>query len=367
MKIIHCADLHLDSKMTANLNSKKAKERKIELLNTFTNMIKYASDNDVSGIIIAGDLFDRNAVSKTAFNTVLQSITDNPEITFYYLKGNHDEATFLFETIMLPDNLKTFSNTWTSYRIGEHDNIVISGVELSKDNSDKVFNELVLNNDDFNIVTLHGQESDAVDKKDKTEIIPLRSLKNKGIDYLALGHIHSFKEESLDKRGIYCYPGCLEGRGFDECGEHGFVLLDIDEENKTFTREFLPIAKRILYTVNVDITDLNNSVEISNQIREELEHEACPPSSLIKIVLTGRVDAFCDKDVDYLLKQFDDDYYFVKIYDETKLKVSYEDYRLDESLKGEFVRGVMASDKYSEEEKAEIIKYGILLLSGEEV
>ena len=27
MRIIHCADLHLDSKMTANLDSKKAKER----------------------------------------------------------------------------------------------------------------------------------------------------------------------------------------------------------------------------------------------------------------------------------------------------------------------------------------------------
>ncbi|MBQ9608429.1 MAG: DNA repair exonuclease [Lachnospiraceae bacterium] len=366
MKIIHCADLHLDSKMTANLNSKKAKERKIELLNTFTNMIKYASDNDVKCIIIAGDLFDKSSVSKTAFNTVIQSITDNPEITFYYLKGNHDEAALLFDTISLPENLKTFSDSWTSYRIGAYGNIVISGVELSKDNSDKVFNELVLNNDDFNIVTLHGQESDA-DRKDKTEIIPLRSLKNKGIDYLALGHIHTYKEEALDKRGVYCYPGCLEGRGFDECGEHGFVLLDIDEENKTFTREFLPIAKRTLYTIEADITDLNNSVEISNKIREELERSACPLSSLIKIVLTGQVDAFCDKDVDYLLKQFDDDYYYVKIYDETKLKVSYEDYRLDESLKGEFVRGVMSSDKYSEDEKAEIIKYGILLLSKEEI
>ena len=28
MKILHCADLHLDSKMTANLDKEKAKERK---------------------------------------------------------------------------------------------------------------------------------------------------------------------------------------------------------------------------------------------------------------------------------------------------------------------------------------------------
>lgn len=28
MKIIHCADLHLDSKMTSNLSKEQAKERK---------------------------------------------------------------------------------------------------------------------------------------------------------------------------------------------------------------------------------------------------------------------------------------------------------------------------------------------------
>ena len=36
IRIIHCADLHLDSKMTAHLSSEKARERKAELLNTFT-------------------------------------------------------------------------------------------------------------------------------------------------------------------------------------------------------------------------------------------------------------------------------------------------------------------------------------------
>ena len=97
MRIIHCADLHLDSKMTANLDSKKAKERKIELLNTFKSMIDYASSNDVRAIIIAGDLFDKKVVTKTASNTVYQAMIDNPDIVFYYLKGNHDEDTFLDE------------------------------------------------------------------------------------------------------------------------------------------------------------------------------------------------------------------------------------------------------------------------------
>ena len=58
MKIIHCADLHLDSKMTANLSKDQARERKREILRTFTRMVEYASKNDVRVILIAGDLFD---------------------------------------------------------------------------------------------------------------------------------------------------------------------------------------------------------------------------------------------------------------------------------------------------------------------
>ena len=59
MKIIHCADLHLDSNMTSNLTSEKARERKRELLLTFHRMIQYAADNDVRAILISGDLFDK--------------------------------------------------------------------------------------------------------------------------------------------------------------------------------------------------------------------------------------------------------------------------------------------------------------------
>lgn len=54
MKIIHCADLHLDSNMTSNLSREQAKQRKAELLATFERMIAYAKDNSVKAVIIAG-------------------------------------------------------------------------------------------------------------------------------------------------------------------------------------------------------------------------------------------------------------------------------------------------------------------------
>ena len=62
MKIIHCADIHLDSKMSANLTKEKARERKTELLTTFQNMVAYGAEQGVAAIIIAGDLFDTKRI-----------------------------------------------------------------------------------------------------------------------------------------------------------------------------------------------------------------------------------------------------------------------------------------------------------------
>ena len=357
MKIIHCADIHLDSKMGTNFSKEKAKERKTEILNTFKRMVDYAADNGVNAIIIAGDLYDTRTISATARNVFVNAVRNNPDITFYYLKGNHDADSILGAFDSIPDNLKLFGSEWTSYR---YKSIDITGVELDKDNSSTACQSLALDRDNFNIVVMHGQKSEYAGK-DKAETIDLRALRNKGIDYLALGHVHSYSEGQLDSRGKWCYPGCLEGRGFDECGEHGFVLLDIDEDSLTYTAAFVPFAKRAVCEVDVDITGCMDSGDIEERIRAE-QTKTCA-SDIVKIVLKGKVDCDREKDIYLITRNLEDSFYALRIYDESSFNVDYDSYANDRSLKGEFVRLVKASDM-SDDEKAEVIRCGIQALSG---
>lgn len=365
MKFIHCADLHLDSRLSANFDKERAKGRKGEILDTFVKMLDYADENDVKAILIAGDMFDTKNISATVRNTVLHCITKYEHITFYYLRGNHDQDNFLSELEEIPHNFKMFDTTWTTYEEADG-KICISGVELTNENSGSIYAALTLDANAFHIVMLHGQDVDGV-SKDKAQIIYLRDLKNRGIDYLALGHIHAYKREKLDARGIYCYSGCLEGRGFDECGEHGFVLLDIEEETGKFTDVFIPFAKRQLYTIDVDVTDCETTAQMIEKANTEIQGTGCPETSLLKIVLKGTLDVECEKDLVYFLAHFQQSFYFVKVYDETMLKVDWNDYLLDESLKGEYVRQVMEDDALSEEEKMIVVRYGLQAIAGEEV
>lgn len=371
MKIIHCADIHLDSKMSANLTKEKARERKTELLTTFQNMVTYGAEQGVAAIIIAGDLFDTKNVSATARNVVKNLIQAHPEIAFYYLQGNHDEGSFTSGLSEIPENLHLFGNNWTSYELmgtakASGTGVVITGVELTPENSGSVYNALSLDADKLNIVVLHGQESE-YSAKDKAEIIHLTALKNKGIDYLALGHIHSYKKERLDARGIYCYPGCLEGRGFDECGEHGFVMLDIDEMAGTIDGTFIPFASRNLYTIPVDISGCESTMEILDRMKSETLKKDYPEKSLIKYELVGKIDVESEKDIDFLLHQCNNLFYFVKIKDSSEYLVDYAAFARDMSLKGEFIRTVMDREDLSEEDKATVIHYGLQALAGEEI
>ena len=360
MKIIHCSDLHLDSKMETNLDKEKARERKNEILITFERMVNYAKENEVKVIIIAGDLFDKKTITIKAKNTVKNAIISNPEIDFVYLKGNHDEAGFLDEDEELPQNLKTFNSyNWTTY---EYEDITISGIEFGSVENYEIYNSLILEKNKTNIVVMHGQESE-IDVKDKAEIINLKALKNKNIDYLALGHIHTYKKGKLDNRGIYCYSGCLEGRGFDECGEKGFVLLEL--KNDKIKTKFIPFSSRTLYEVNVDLTGITENKDIENKIKEELKD--IPKTSLVKLVLGGEVEIGEQRDIEYLTKKFESDFYYLKIEDKPHFKIDYMKYQNDISLKGEFIRTVIEQKDLTEEEKSKIISTGIKALSGEDI
>ena len=368
MKIIHCADLHLDSKITANLSKEKASERRHEILLTFKKMIDYAAKNDIRALIIAGDLFDTKHISETTREVVNGCFSDHPKIEFYYLKGNHDRDDFFEGLDSIPDNLHLFGNTWETYHIpgdGRRD-IVITGVEFDADNSGSVYSSLALKEEDFNIVVLHGQTQE-YRSADKAEVIRLPDLKGKNIDYLALGHIHQYKCEKLDARGKYCYSGCLEGRGFDECGEHGFVLLEIDEPAGNFTDRFIPFAKRNLHEEKVDISECENTYQINNTIQTQLKERQYPAEDMIKIVLVGQVDLNCEKNLSLLNTSLSEStYHYVKVVDQTERKVNYDEYMHDVSLKGEFIRAVSQED-LPDKEKARIIRIGLDALSGGEL
>ena len=342
MKIIHFADLHIGSKFERMPEDIKT-ELNIKLRNAFVKIIDYAKTNNISTILMSGDIFDKNSVLMKDKKFFYDSIKVNPEIDFYYIKGNHDSSSKYNDEI---DNLHTFDGIKTYQK----DNVRIIGYELT-DNNSSLYNVSPFTTDKFNIMMLHG---DIKNQKD-SNYIDLKKLQNKNVDYFALGHIHK-REDGKVGESKYSYPGCVLGRGFDEVGEKGFLVLDTETNTTTFHE----LSDILFEHIDVQVNGLNEA-ELKNEISANLG--STKHSYITEIRLTGKSDI--EIDIDDLEMLFKDKRYYLIIKNASKQALSFIPNKDENSLRNMFINKVLNDPKLDDDTKEKVISYGLSKLMKE--
>ena len=387
VRLIHTADLHLDSAFSSRFSKEEAEERRRNLLIAWNKLLQYGIERKVQAILISGDLFDSPVVSRSTMEIFLSSIRKNLEISFFYLRGNHDtKNTFRFRDD-LPKNLFLFSKEGKKYRLKEK--LVLLGqefygteslLELPEEPEELVEEELLspssakdavqsiwnLKEEDCNILMLHGALREGGPEVQNEQGISLKQLSRYPIHYLALGHIHK-REEGKCGSLYYIYPGCLQGRGFDEEGEKGFYYLEIEEETKEIKAEFVPLKEGEFRIIPLFLSEEDGTLDAEEKIRESLKKEGAEAKDSVRIILKGEKRAEEERNLRYLEKQLEEEYAYIEIKEETKLKLRKEEFIHEKGLKGEFLRMVCESESLSEEEKEKLMILGIGLLQGEEL
>lgn len=347
MKIIHTSGLHLDSSLDFITNSVIQRERKREINQNLVRLIDYAKQNNADRIIISGGLFGTAPVSLKAITFFLEMVGENPDIDFIVIPSAKEDESDLASRASKYPNLKVFGNGFGVLHYADCDVTCVGYM----DNYD--FDCLDLKEDKVNILVLTGTVGDNINLSD---------LKNRNVDYLALGGNHEYSKGKLDKRGNYANSGCLDGACFSETGKKGFILLDIGESS--VIPEFIPFSERTIHQVILNITDIDTYQEIRKNLNlklNDIEHE-----DIVLVRLTGTYSLDLIKQNEMLEEALNDRFYYVKISDESKLKINPKDYENDISLKGEFIRNVLASDM-DEEDKNDVIEYGIKALLKEDL
>lgn len=406
VKLIHTADLHLDSAFRSRFTKEEAENRRQKQLMAWKELLSFAVEKKVQGILIAGDLFDSPVVSHGTMDFFLSTIAEHPEISFFYLRGNHDtENTFRYQE-NLPKNLFLFSERGKKYRL--NDRLLLAGVEygtkdisfgenegatqgagqaaeqgveqetvhgaeaLSKNEteSEEEFKFLKLKEEDCNILLLHGALYQGTPKGDSfqgEEGIFLKNLEKLPLSYIALGHIHKGGEGKLNNGALWAYPGCLQGRGFDEEGERGFLYLKVEEEKKEIHKEFIPIKQGEFRILEIELLEDEGTLACLKKIEEEMEKAGISKEDSLRIILKGKKGLEQERNLRYLQLQLQDSVFFLEIQDESELSWNREEAMKEKSLKGEFLRVLATADNLSKEEQEEIIALGMGLLQGGEL
>lgn len=342
MKIIHTADVHLDSPLVGVANSEA---RRYELLMALVRLNEYAASNGVAAIIVAGDLFDERFATEQTIKSVAE-IVKSSKSAWFVLRGNHGGSGSYEKLRNLCPEIHFFDDDWTSYTLG---GVTICGRELGA-NDQEQWGKLILDKSNYNVLVLHGDVDDSA-----YGLIDRKAIAVSGANYVALGHRHAF---SAHKFGAVagCYSGVLEARGFDETAETGFVEIDTEANSV----RFVPQAIRQVATVSVDVSGVGSDVALQNKIQKAVAEVS--PRNYLNLIFTGQ--ACYGLHVETVAHELLDGKFFaLRVKDATALSMRVDELSQEVSLRGEFVK--LASKIDDERLREAVLKMGLGYLNGE--
>lgn len=361
VKILHTADIHIgarDAFLGVN-----AESRRFETLLTFEKIVDLAREKGVQILAIAGDLFDQNGIEAEFVEGVLNKIAESPEIRVVFAAGNHDplnnESPFLNRA--LPQNLYvlqgfdsviTFDDIKARVYGRSFEGVYLKGEE-----------EFTLKTDDdyINIMVQHGDlRSDM--GSDYNSITP-KFVKNCGMDYIALGHVHTHTPIGKMENTHFAYCGCPEGQGFDELDEKGVYLGEVGKNKCDL--QFISVSKRQHIVRQIDITDCEDiTAAVIADLKANFESFS---ENLYKIELVGSIPADTTLNLTEITARLSSVLYFVKVKDKTEFAIDLELLASEPSLKGVFVKNMLSLMNESDDKEAvkQALNIGLRAFNGE--
>lgn len=359
LRILHVADVHLGVKFKG-LPPAKAQNRREDLKKTFSKMIDLAKSSKSNVLLIAGDLFDDPRPSSSLVSFVMNELKRS-EVPVFLIPGNHDpmEKGSVYTENDFPSNVEIFDTKFTTKTAGD---LAIHGIAYGHEKFDKhILKELPQPlPDKYNIALVHGSYKFMDFGDENYYPIEKEEIEGSKMDYFALGHFHNFNEIKTSVPA--CYPGTPEGLGFNDTGNRGVVIVDLDKNGVKI--KLNNINSKVYEAYELECSDLVNLAEIEKKI---LEHS--DPNKLLRVKLSGVPETLFKLDSEALLEEIENSFFHLEIIDNITSPL---DLQVDNTIKGAFIAKVQGKISVStdpEEKKLleRALRLGLHALDGGEI
>ncbi len=291
-KILHIADLHLDSPMK-RLSYSRAKEFKDRMRSVFSTAVDFAKEQKCSAVLLSGDLFDTEFYSRETLELLSREFARASEIKFIIAPGNHDPYTpsSPYSNFKFPDNVFIFSSGEISKFEFPELNLTVYGYAFTSHSyTARPLSGFSAEGEGYHVLCAHADTDSPLSTYAP---ISARELEGSGLDYAGLGHIHTKVDIFRFGDTLCAYSGCIAGRDFSEQGEKGGVLVTLD----TVGGRRLALAERVRFCpweyaeLEADITKVTEN-QLSDYLKGETERvisENSPKELVLQIKLCGFV------------------------------------------------------------------------------
>ena len=328
VKIIHGADFHLDSPFSG-LSPQHSAQRRSELRQLPRRLADLARAEGADLVLLSGDLLDGQHIYRETAQALAEALGSIP-CPVFLAPGNHDPWSqhSPYASLSWPDNVHIFSSqalesvdlpglgctVWGRAFCASHQaSSPLEGLSLPRDGR-------------LHLGCFHG---DVAPQSDYGPI-SREAIAASGLTYLALGHIHQCSGLQREGDTFWAYPGCPEGRGFDETGEKGVLL--VEAEPGQVKARFIPLCQRKYEVLSVDITGTS---DLAGAVERALPEDA--QRHMFRVLLTGEGES---PDLAALERTLAPLCYGLTLQDHTRLPQNLWQRREEDSLTGLFLRAM---------------------------
>lgn len=368
MKIIHAADLHIDSPLRGLDRYEGAPVERLRgaTRRALENLVALCIEERADVLLLAGDVFDGSwrDYSTGLFFVAQMARLREANVPVVIVRGNHDAASSVVKALRLPANVHELSSrkpeTYELHGVG----IAVHGQSFSHRNTTE---DLAARYPDraaglFNIGLLHTS-IDGREGHEPYAPTSIETMRSKGYDYWALGHVHAREIVAIDPYIVY--SGNLQGRHARETGAKGASVITV-EGNVVQSVEHRALDVVRWEVVTIDAGPAADAHEVVDLVRAGLAARVSELDGRVlaaRVVLAGctRANGAIRRDVERFISEaraavtdgFGDTAWLEKVIVRTRATIDLERAREEASAVGHLARR-LASMKEDPKELAEL-------------
>ena len=354
MKLLHAADFHLDSAFSSLPPAQAARHRE-DQRRCLLALGDLCRREECRLLLLAGDIFDVPTPSRQSVEA-LKALARAVEVPVCIAPGNHDpyRAGSVYAEESWPENVWIFrEESPTSVSFPTLD-CRVWGAAFRQMDCPALPPFRASGPERHQIMVLHG---DPAQPGSPSRPVSREVVAGSGLAYLALGHIH--KGGAFRAGGTLCaWPGCAIGRGFDETGPKGALVVDLDGQADA---RFVPLPGGRYESLRLEVRG-DGLAGIPEQLPE------AAPEDFYRVTLTGRGRP----DLALLERMLAPRFAQLELRDETRAPLDLDEAAQSDTLEGLYFRALR--DAIAREQDPDALRrlrlaaeLGRRLLDGEEV
>ncbi len=291
-RFVHAADIHLDSPLRglSGQEGDNAKRIRKATREAFENLVTLSLEENADFMILSGDLYDGDwkDYQTGLFFIAQMGRLASKNIPVFLVHGNHDAASQMTRSLILPPNIKVFSQKRAETFTLPDCSVALHGMSFrQRDVTENLlpgFPDPLA--DMFNIGVLHTGLGGLGGHANYAPC-SLDELIAKGYDYWALGHVH--QGQIINRHPHVVFPGNLQGRHIRETGAKGAFIVTVADGSVT-DLDLLPVDVVRWEVINVSVDQDDLLAEVTNKIRDAILRASLALDGRLlacRIVLTG--------------------------------------------------------------------------------